>query len=299
MSIIKKLAVRINKKRFNTTASRVLQTPPVQIDKNSGLAVLSQTYDADIYLYLVAAKTFAKYIQPEIFIVVDDGLSVRNKDLITQHLVNVRFLPRKLVPNTHCPAGGTWERILSIADVSKDYYVVQLDSDTVTVRNPEVVADALTRNVSFTLSTDKGRNFISAKQAHTQAMTFDSGHVQMLAERALYNVPELSDKQYIRGCSGFAGFARGSLSRDSVEKFSTLMQGQLGKEWWARWGTEQFTSNYFIANTENAVALPFEQYPYWAPKADLDSAQLVHFIGDNRFTSSKYGRVAAEAIEGL
>ena len=139
MSIVKKLAVRINKKRFHQTASRVLQTPPVQLNPGSGLAVLSQAYDADIYLYLVAAKSFAKHIAPEVFIVVDDGLSATNKALIEQHLVNVRFLPRRLVPNTHCPAGGCWERLLSIADVSQDHFVVQLDSDTVTVRRPEVV----------------------------------------------------------------------------------------------------------------------------------------------------------------
>ena len=299
MSIVKKLAVRINKKRFHQTASRVLQTPPVQIDKASGLAVLSQAYDADIYLYLVAAKSFAKYIQPEIFIVVDDGLSADNKALIEQHLVNVRFVPRKLVPNTHCPAGGCWERLLSIADVSQDYYVVQLDSDTVTVRNPEVVADALARNVSFTLSTDMGRTFISTEQARNLAMTSDSQHVQVLAEQALHTVPELANTQYIRGCAGFSGFARGALSRASVERFSQLMGEKLGKDCWGSWGSEQFASNYLVANTDNPMALPFEKYPYWAPKMNLDQAQLIHFIGSNRFTSSKYTQVATEAIENL
>ena len=299
MSIVKKLAVRIHKKRFNRVASRVVQTAPVQIDKSSGLAVLSQAYDADIYLYLVAAKTFAKYIRPEIFIVVDDGLSDNNKALITEHLVNVRFLPRKQVPNAHCPAGGCWERLLSIADVSQDYYVVQLDSDTVTVRNPEVVSEALARNVSFTLSTQMGRHFISAQEARTQALTFDSKHVQVLAERALHTVPELSDKRYIRGCAGFSGFARGALSRSAVERFSQLMGGKLGQDCWKSWGSEQFASNYLVANTANPVALPFEKYPYWAPQMNLDQAQLIHFIGDNRFTSPKYARVAAEAIQTL
>lgn len=299
MSIVKKLAVRINKKRFNQTASRVLQTPPVQIDKASGLAVLSQAYDADIYLYLVAAKSFAKHIAPEVFIVVDDGLSAENKALIEQHLVNVRFLPRKLVPNTHCPAGGCWERLLSIADVSQDHFVVQLDSDTVTVRRPEVVAEALAQNRSFTLSTSMGRHFISAEQARTQALTYDSGHVQVLAERALHTVPELAGTRYIRGCAGFSGFARGALSRSAVERFSQLMGEKLGQDCWKLWGSEQFASNYLVANTDNPLALPFEKYPYWAPKMNLDQAQLIHFIGDNRFTSSKYARVAAEAIQGL
>ena len=47
------------------------------------------------------------------------------------------------------------------------------------------------------------------------------------------------------------------------------------------------------------MALPFEKYPYWAPKMNLDQAQLIHFIGSNRFTSSKYTQVATEAIENL
>ena len=299
MNILKNLTVRANKKRFNQAASRVLQTPPVQINKSSGLAVLSQAYDADLYLYLVAAKTFAKYLQPEIFIVVDDGLSDDNKALITQHLVNVRFLPRTLVPNTQCPAGGCWERLLSIADVSQDHYVVQLDSDTVTVRHPDVVAEAVAQNRSFTLSTDQGRHFTSTEQARTLAMTSDSQHVQVLAEQALHTVPELANTQYIRGCAGFSGFARGALSRASVERFSQLMGDKLGKECWGSWGSEQFASNYLVANTDNPVALPFEKYPYWAPKMNLEQAQLIHFIGDNRFTSAKYAQVAAEAIQGL
>lgn len=299
MGFYAKVMQKTHRAMFNQVSARAVHTQPVKLDKDSGLAVLSQTYDKDIYAYLVAAKTFAQHIAPAVFIVVDDNLSASNKSLISHHLGNVRFLPRKLVPNSHCPAGGTWERILSIADVSKDYYVVQLDSDTVTLQNPEHVVHAINQGVSFTLSTKMGLHFISTQATQTQALGFDSQHVQVLAERVLYSVPELSTKRYIRGCSGFAGFARGSLSRDAIERFSTLMQAQLGKECWARWGTEQFTSNYFIANTENAVALPFEQYPYWAPGTDLAPSQLVHFIGDNRFTSAKYARVAAKALQTL
>ena len=100
-------------------------------------------------------------------------------------------------------------------------------------------------------------------------------------------------------CAGFSGFARGALSRSAVERFSQLMGEKLGQDCWKSWGSEQFASNYLVANTDNPLALPFEKYPYWAPKMNLDQAQLIHFIGDNRFTSSKYARVAAEAIQGL
>ena len=78
-----------------------------------------------------------------------------------------------------------------------------------------------------------------------------------------------------------------------------LMGEKLGKDCWGSWGSEQFASNYLVANTDNPMALPFEKYPYWAPKMNLDQAQLIHFIGSNRFTSSKYTQVATEAIENL
>lgn len=299
MAILDKFLRKYHRRRFNTICRAVVDTAPAQLDASSNLAVLSQTYNADIYMYLIAAKTFAKHVRPAIFIIVDDGLSQENKQLIQKHLQKVQFVARTAVPNPSCPAGGTWERILTIADYSDQYYIVQLDSDTVTARAPEAVQDAIQTGKSFTLSTKMGREFISVQQAAQDAAQMQSTHIQVLGERALDKVPEWRNSRYIRGCAGFAGFARGELSRKALETFSTHMVAQLGAELWSSWGSEQLTSNFFVANSSKPLALPFEQFPYWAPDADLTEARLVHFIGDHRFTSGKYANFALDAVRAL
>lgn len=296
LSRIEGLKRRYFKPEFDRVCRSVLRTPPVVLDESSGLVVLSQSYHKDLYLYLVAAKTFARHIRPARFVVVDDGYTAEDQAIIRAHLQKVEFIPRKGVTSPDCPVGGCWERLLSIADLCADDYVIQLDSDTVTVADPVEVRDCINRNASFTLPTKLGQRFVPVSQAAADMERNESQHIQVLAERALGRIPEVEGTAYIRGCAGFAGFAKGSIHRKAVEQISRLMMRELGGDVWKRWGSEQFASNYLIANTPLKAVLPFAAYPYWEPGADLRPARLVHFIGDHRFTSSTYRRVAMKAV---
>lgn len=299
MTYLEKIKKKFYRKTFNLSCRAVLNTPPVELDEASGLAVLSQTYHPDVIMYLVAAKSFAKYIKPALFVVVDDGLLPEDRVLISKHLRKVEFLDRRSVPNSVCPEGGTWERLLSVADYCERYYVVQLDSDTVTLQPPTEVAERIQRGEAFTLPTRMGNAFVPVAEASATAMLSASEHVQIEAERALAKIDDLKDSFYIRGCSGFAGFPKGSVHRADLERFSSLMELALGRKRWSQWGTEQFASNYMVANAPKRATLTFEQYPYWKPGTDLTHAALVHFIGDDRFTSSAYARTAIRAANGL
>lgn len=299
MTLLTKIKKKFYRKTFDSSCRSVLDTAPVELDEGSGVAVLSQTYHPDLFMYLVAAKTFAKHIRPALFVVVDDGLLPEDRALIRQHLRNVEFVDRRVVPNKVCPAGGTWERLLSVADFCERYYVIQLDSDTVTLRNPAEVAERIRNAEAFTLPTRMGNAFVPVEEASAQARQSDSGHVQIEAEIRLGEIPDLRGTRYIRGCSGFAGFPKGSIRRADMEKFSSLMEQALGRERWSQWGTEQFASNYMVANAPRQATLTFEQYPYWKPGTDLAPAALVHFIGDDRFTSGTYARTAMRAVSGL
>lgn len=296
-SMVSGLKRRYFRREFDFLCRAVLRTPPVELDESSGLVVLSQSYHKDLMMYLVAAKTFARYVRPARFVVVDDGYTPEDQALIRAHLRRVDFIPRKGVVSSFCPVGGCWERLLTVADLCTDHYVVQLDSDTVTMTDPKEVRDCIGRQASFTLSTKQGRDFVPVAQAAAAMAANDGQHIQVLAERALGVVPELSADWYIRGCAGFAGFARGAISRASVERISALMSAALGADVWKRWGSEQFASNYLVANTPRKGLLPFEAYPYWEPGADVRSARLIHFIGDHRFTSAAYRRLAMSALD--
>ncbi len=295
-SVMLGLKCRYFRREFDFVCRAVLNTPPVDVDESSEVVVLSQSYHKDLYLYLVAAKTFARYIRPARFVVVDDGYTQEDQTIIRAHLRRVEFIPRKGVSSPVCPVGGCWERLLSIADLCANHYVIQLDSDTVTVADPVEVRDFISHNASFTLPTKLGRAFIPVSQAAEDMLGSESQHIQVLAERALGRIPEVAGTEYIRGCAGFAGFAKGSINREAVERISGLMWRELGDGIWKRWGSEQFASNYLIANTPLKALLPFEGYPYWEPGSDVRPARLIHFIGDHRFTSPAYRRQAMRAI---
>lgn len=299
MSYLDKIKKKFYRKTFDSSCRAVLNTPPVELNEASGLVVLSQTYHPDLIMYLVAAKSFAKHIKPALFVIVDDGLLPEDRVLIRKHLRNVEFLDRRSVPNSVCPAGGAWERLLSVADFCQHHYVIQLDSDTVTLQYPTEVAERVRRGEAFTLPTRIGNAFVPVVEASATARQIESQHVQVEAEVALGDIDALSNTYYIRGCAGFAGFPKGSIRRSDLERFSRVMEQALGRERWSLWGTEQFSSNYMVANAPSRGTLTFEQYPYWKPGTDLNPAALVHFIGDDRFTSGTYARTAVRAVNGL
>lgn len=299
MKYLDQIKKKIYRKTFDFSCRKVLNTPPVELDEASGLAVLCQTYHPDLIMYLVAAKSFAKQIKPALFVIVDDGLLPQDRELIRKHLQNVEFLDRRSVPNSVCPAGGCWERLLSVADFCERYYVVQLDSDTVTLRPPTEVAECIQRLEAFTLPTRMGKAFVPVSEASATARQIESRHVQIEAELTLEKIEALAGTFYIRGCAGFAGFPKGCIRRADLERFSLLMEQSLGRERWSQWGTEQFASNYMIANAPSRATLTFEQYPYWKLGTDISLAALVHFIGDDRFTSDAYARTATLAVNGL
>lgn len=298
-NIVQSVKSRYFRREFDWKCKAVLETPPVQLDESSGLVILSQSYHKDLLMFLVAAKTFARFVHPMKFVIVDDGFTPEDRGILRQHLRLVEFIPRKSVSSPSCPTGGCWERLLSIADICGDHYVIQLDSDTVTIADPEKVRSYISNQTSFTLSTKEGRQFISVSSAAADMAGSDSGHIQIVAEKALGVIPELAMDFYIRGCAGFAGFAKGSIDRIAVERVSNLLSQTVGPAAWGKWGSEQFASNYLIANTKVRGTLPFEAYPYWGAGTNLNDAKLLHFIGEYRFASSAYRRIASDAISKL
>lgn len=290
---------KLNKRLFNFASKAIFDTKPIVCDPASDVIVLSQTYHPDLTMYLVAAKSFARFVKPKFFVVIDDGLTNQDRETIFNHLGCVKFINRQDVSLDSVPLGGTWERLISAVSFSEDHFVIQVDSDTVTVSDPKEVRTSITENRSFTLSTYQGREVVSVKDASAFAKSIDGTHVQIRAERALDSLPNANVRRYVRGCSGFTGFARKQVRRQDLQDFSKFMISQLGIEAWSEWGSEQVTSNYLISNTQNPLMLPIEHYPYWSPGTNLKEARLIHFIGDHRFKDFEYIRRARTAINQL
>ena len=287
--------------RFNTR--RIYRTAPVTCDPTGAVAFVSQVCHRDLGMYLLAVKSLARYVLPNGVFVLDDGsLTEHDKLILYSHIIGLEILPVSSVKNSDCPTGGCWERLLFIADTVGTTYVIQVDSDTLTVREPIAVQRHIEENGSFTLGEWRGQEIVNAKEAADQVIDkVKSGslHVQMLSEASLHQLALDKQLKYVRGGAGFAGFAKESFSRDVVEGFSAAMAGVLGEKKWSEWGSEQVTSNLIVANCPKAAVLPFPEYCFHRPDIDVESATLVHFIGTYRFHGGRYARLAKRVLSGL
>ena len=298
MAIIDRLKHKLEKRVFNFRCKRVFQTSPVICDPNSRLVVLSQLHHPDMTMYLLAAKSFARYVSVGRFVIVDDGLTEADRASLQHHLGNVEFVLSVSARREGLPAGGCWERLSTIVEKNANAYVVQLDSDTLTIKSPDEVISAVDDDVSFTLGTPTGTEIISARRA-AELASKDSEHVQACAERVIDRVEVYNEPKYVRGCAGFAGFSAGRLGLDEVKHFTKNMEFLLGKEKWAEWGSEQVTSNFLIANTPGATVLPVSTYPFWAPNINPVNTKLLHFFGTYRFYGGMYTQLARAVIREL
>lgn len=293
------LRKKLKQSWFDFHCANIYRTPPVVCDPGSDVVVISQLYHPDMAMYLLAAKSFSHYLAPREFVIVDDGLLAEDKRVLSRHFSSIRFVPREAVSTGRCPVGACWERLFTLCEVNRDSYVIQLDSDTLTLSDPMEVRQSVAGRRSFTLGTSTGRDFVGLEEASRYAFTRESDHVQIRSERAFKEYPGKERLKYVRGCAGFAGFARGHLSVEAIEEFSTTMEGLLGHGLWRQWGSEQVVSNFMVANGANSLVLPVERYPFWIPGLDMEGVALAHFFGTFRFSKGMYLRQARRVIERL
>lgn len=287
------------KNRWHARVARaVLETPPLPA-RDDGVVLFSMIGARVLLPYLVAVKSFARGLGRGRVVIVDDGtLTAADRALLAHHLANPRIISIADVDTGPCPRGGTWERLLTILDLRRDAYVIQLDSDTVTVGPVDEVAAAI----------DAGRDFILRGEAEAELRPVGAfvaqlrrdpsprPHIQHLIETRM---DRAGIARYVRGCSGFAGFARSDEGRAPAEAFSRAAEALTGADRWTEWGTEQVTSNVVLANRPDPLLLPYDRYLNFWDQGVPDSAGLVHFVGTCRFNGRAYLDATRAAIAAL
>jgi hypothetical protein len=182
-------------------------------------------------------------------------------------------------------------------------YVIQLDSDTVTIGPVPDVAAAIAENRSFSLSggaVEAPLGFLPLPEFATRFYPDGpkDGHVQAVLESRLATLPDAAERRYARACAGFAGFARGGGGLQAAQDFSAIGE-HLTSGRWAEWGSEQIASNYIIANEPGSVLLRYDHYMnYWAEPWGADT-RFVHFVGAHRFDNGAYAAATRQAIKAL
>ena len=285
--------------RFDAATMGIRTKAVIATDPRAEFILLTQLCSTDINMYLISVSSFCQYLKPKEIYVVADRMTSEECALLVRCIPGLKIIPIEDSRVDGLPTGGTWERIIAIHNLVNDYYVVQLDADTVTIQYPQEVAEAIETGVSFTITTKMGGKKLRLSQLHELVGEVDSDHVQVVAEKAFPSMRNAENRYYVRGCSGFAGFAKGSSRVVDLEEFSSEVQGKIGREKWYEWGSEQVTSCYIIANSENSVILPFEYYPYHVPGMDVSDVRLIHFIGDRRFEGGLYRSLSKQVIASL
>lgn len=295
---------KLREYRFLRGCRAVLSTPPARV-REDGVVIFSMIGTRVLLPYLVAAKSFQAQLGRGRFAILDDGtLTAADKAVLAHHLGNPPITPIASVDTGPCPRGGTWERLLTILDLRQSDYVIQIDSDVVALSQVSEVAAAIDAGRSFTLRGEVSSEILPvAAIAEWARQRTDQGrqHVQSAIEQAMdqVTIPGRPALKYVRGCSGFAGFAPGGEGRALAEAFSMEAQRLLGAGYWAEWGSEQVTSNFVVANEADALLLPYERYlNFWNDPIGLD-AGLVHFIGTFRYHRGAYLAAARRAIAAL
>jgi hypothetical protein len=291
-------------------ARPVLATPPIRPTTDPVLT-FSMIGTRVLLPYLVAIKSFHARLGIGRVAILDDGtLTASDRAVLAHHLANPLILPIDKVETGTFPRGGCWERLLTLLDLTADDYVVQLDSDTVTIGDVPEVVEAIAANRTFTLLGDALAGERGVLPLPDFMLAYHPGgskvelggpaHVQAIIEGHWDRFPGAESYRYVRGCAGFAGFARaGRAGRTSAEAFSRMAENIVGHHKWRNWGSEQVASNFLVANSEDPILLPYSRYSnYWNEPTGLDS-RLLHFVGTHRYSTGEYCRHTERAIAAL
>lgn len=297
-----KLKDKLNRYRFSRDCKQIFNTPPVNATTNQPVAVLTQLQHKDVILFLIAIKTFARQVGLSKVFIINDG-SLDNDDLITlrQHIPIADFYDAKQFSEPHCPTGGCWERLFAIANFINQFYIIQLDSDTLTLSALNEVTELVQTNTGFVIGTwdnqeIESMNVCSERVQKNVNPSLDA-HVQMVAEAHFSKLEVSENLRYARGCAGFAGFPKQSFTKQFIIDFSTKMEKAIGVKW-REWGSEQVMSNVVIANIDKAMVLPHPKYTD-CKKMKLPETCFIHFIGECRFSKSIYAKLAQNEIRTL
>jgi hypothetical protein len=264
-----------------------------------GLCVLSMLCKRDFYQYIISIYSFTQLLNPEKIVVVNDGsLNEEHLRILTTMIPDITILNGTDYIDERVPTYTSWRRMLALESFIENYYVIQLDADLISRYNLEEIENAYLENRSFILGTDsKERITIEEAQKNAKARnTTNNKHVQQLAEENLDSLRAINYQYYVRGCAGFAGYAKGSFSIDTLIDISNCMFSSIG-DTWRNWGSEQTAANILIANQLTSIVLPLDTYGSVARYTkDL---KVIHFLGSWRFDGFLYNKLSKFFIKNL
>jgi hypothetical protein len=286
-------------RRFNKAIEGVLTTPPMPVVE-APLTIVSMVSPVDVPMYVLSMKAFYRRIgRGKLLAIIDRDTPAPALKTLEWHFPGIAFQILEDIDTGPCQRGGTWERILHILDLAATEYVVQVDCDTLpTTPDLREVVDCIDAGVAFTMA-DNHNKIRSLRETADATKRMNSDYIGVVSERCFDRYPDCDELRYVRGSSGLAGFAPSAFPRKRLEEFHRIMEEMVGATRWREWGTEQCASNFAVANSPNAVVLPFPAYSSFFPNGPREEAKFFHFIGSFRFDEGYFAARGVEEIAQL
>lgn len=290
-----RLRRNLNYFKFYRQTRRILDTPPIHY-QDAPLTIVSMVAGHDVQMYILAMKSLYRRLKRGKITIVADGIGEANRDLIRKHLGPVTFINIEDLDTGACPRGGTWERLVHIVRNTAQEYTMQMDADILCVGDIPEVLDCIANNRAFTLSDSQGlpKQPLSAWPDDPR----QSRDIVIAFEKRGREYPNADQVLYIRGSSGFAGFAQGAIDIPFLETFHRNSARIMGERW-KEWGTEQIASNFVVANSPDSMVLPVPRYLTWERQPIPDDIALLHMLGYCRFDQGVYARYANQEIDAM
>ena len=263
---------------------------------SKGLCTLTMLCKRDFFQYLVSIHSFTSLLNPEKVVVVNDGsLDDWHIKHLQELIDDIIILDGTDFIDERIPTYTSWQRMLAIESLVKDYFVIQLDADLLSKYDLDEVHQAYRSNYSFILGTESENvsTLVEAQQTAVNRKQPHNGHVQHQSELNLDALDKIGFTHYVRGCAGFAGYAKGSFSKDTLIQISNCMFSRIGDKW-REWGSEQTAANMMISNMPGAKVLPLSYYGSVARYTQ--DLKLIHFLGSWRFQGLLYNKLAKQYI---
>jgi hypothetical protein len=297
-AMLYRLRKHLKTRRFESITRGIRATRPLRVI-DAPWTIVSMVSNDDAHLYLVAMKSFYRLIKRgKLVAIIDRDMPEASRDLLAEHFEGIRFETLEDIDTGVCQRGGTWERLVYLVDRARDEYAIQVDCDTLTM-GPDLkeVAYCVENNLPFTLA--DGWPLVTMSEAAREAREIAGDQPGIVAERSFDRYPNCERLLYVRGSSGFTGFAKGGFSRARLAEFHEGMAAIVGRDAWRGWATEQCASNFVTANSPSPVILPFPNYSCFFPGGPRDDAKFLHFIGTHRFDDDYFARQGLAVIAAL
>jgi len=299
--ILNKILRSFNKKRFDLAILGVLKTPPIEYRQDSDVVIVSMLSHETVNMYLVAIKSFMMQFGYGSIEVINDGsLTDGDMSVLKHHVPYIIFTKASDIDTLSCPTYISWKRLFRIAELAKHSYVIQLDSDTISLAALIDVHNKVQGNHGFLIGSARWGQPVDVNFLNNIVSYWNHNHVQPQAEKIFKDIAFFKDgTKYLRACAGFSGYPKNFASTTEIESLSSQIEEKIGKKW-HEWGSEQTATMCLISKTPNASVLPWPKYQNFMEPLAMDtisSASFIHFIGSTRYKKNRYKKLVHAFIK--